>query len=69
MTPVVHVIQTDIRFMDGGKTPWALRVNDLVSQEKYGELISLLAAVYRKKGHKVLVISDRVHFLKRLQGR
>jgi superfamily II DNA or RNA helicase len=52
--------------MDGARTPWALRVNDLVQQEEYGELISLLAATYHRKGHKVLLLSDRVHFLKRV---
>jgi len=67
MKPSVDVIQSDIRFMDGGKTPWALRVNDLVKQEAYGELISVLAAVYRKKGHSVLLLSDRVYFLQRIK--
>jgi superfamily II DNA or RNA helicase len=66
MVPSVDVIQSKIRFMDGARTPWALRVNDLVQQEEYGELISLLAATYHRKGHKVLLLSDRVHFLKRV---
>lgn len=66
MEPRIDIIQSTVRFMDGAKTPWALRVNDLVSQPDYGELVSLLAAIYRKKGHKVLVLADRVNFLKRL---
>jgi superfamily II DNA or RNA helicase len=67
MVPRVDVIKSTIRFMDGAGTPWALRVNDLVIQEDYGELVSLLAATYRSKGHTVLLLSDRVNFLKRLK--
>lgn len=66
MVPTVDIIQSKIRFMDGAKIPWALRVNDLVYQDSYGELIALLAATYRRKGHKVLLLSDRIYFLKRL---
>ena len=67
MEPSVDVIQTKIRFMDGAKIPWANRINDLVSQEEYGKLICFLAAAYRKQGHKVLLLSDRVYFLKRVK--
>jgi len=66
MVPTVDVIQSKVRFMDGAKIPWALRVNDLVAQDSYGELVALLAAAYRKQGHKVLLLSDRVYFLKRI---
>lgn len=67
MTPSIDIIQTDIRFMDGGRIPWATRVNDLVSNDEYGKLVCLLAASYRQKGHKVLLLSDRVGFLKRVK--
>ncbi len=67
MEPTIEVIQTKIRFMDGAKIPWANRVNDLVRQEEYGKLICFLAAAYRKQGHKVLLLSDRVYFLKRVK--
>jgi superfamily II DNA or RNA helicase len=67
MIPSVDVIQTKIQFMDGAKIPWALRINDLVRQEEYGKLICFLAAAYRKQGHKVLLLSDRVYFLKRVK--
>ena len=67
MEPSIDVIQTKIRFMDGVKIPWANRINDLVSQEEYGKLICFLAAAYRKQGHKVLLLSDRVYFLKRIK--
>lgn len=67
MEPRVDIIQTTIRFMDGARIPWANRVNDLVNQNEYGELVSLLAAAYRKQGHYVLLLSDRVNFLKRIE--
>lgn len=67
LEPSVDVIRTKIRFMDGAKIPWANRVNDLVGQEEYGKLVCFLAAAYRRQGHKVLLLSDRVHFLKRIK--
>lgn len=66
MEPAIDIIDTDIRFMDGS-LPWALRVNDLTQQEEYGKLVAMLAAIYKQKGHTVLVLSDRKVFLKRLK--
>ena len=63
LEPEIHVIKSDIRFMDGSRTPWANRVNALTNQEEYRHAVTLLAATYAAKGHKVLVVSDRVHFL------
>ena len=64
MTPTIHLVQSDIRFMDGNKTPWANRVTKLANDEEYRHTIAMLAAAYAAKGHKVLVVSDRVSFLK-----
>ena len=64
MTPTIHLVQSDIRFMDGNKIPWANRVTKLSNDEEYRHTISMLAAAYAAKGHKVLVVSDRVSFLK-----
>lgn len=66
MTPSVDIIKTDVRFPDGAKTPWAIRVNMLCQDEQYQHLIALLAAAYAAKGHKVLVVAQRVQFLKRV---
>ena len=63
MTPEVHTIKTAIRFPDGSSTPWANRVNALTNNEEYRHLIAITAAAYAAKGHKVLIVSDRVHFL------
>ena len=64
MTPTVHIVPSDIRFMDGSRIPWANRVTKLANDEEYRHTISMLAAAYAAKGHKVLVVSDRVSFLK-----
>ena len=64
MPPTIHVLSSDVRFMDGAKTPWANRVNALTNNEEYRHTVAMLAAAYAAKGHKVLVVSDRVHFMK-----
>lgn len=64
MTPIVHIVPSEIRFMDGSRIPWANRVTKLANDEEYRHTISMLAAAYAAKGHKVLVVSDRVSFLK-----
>ena len=64
MVPSVHILHSEIRFMDGAKIPWANRVTALGNNEEYRHTVALTAAAYAAKGHKVLVVSDRVHFLK-----
>jgi len=64
MTPSVNLVHSEIRFMDGAKIPWANRVTKLANDEEYRHTIAMLAAGYAAKGHKVLVVSDRVGFLK-----
>jgi len=64
MVPKVHLVQSEVRFMDGNKTPWANRVTALSTNEEYIHTVAMLAAAYAAKGHKVLVVSDRVQFLK-----
>ena len=64
LIPKVHVIKSDIRFLDGAYTPWAERINHLAYNEEYVHSVSMIAAKYAAQGHKVLVVSDRVAFLK-----
>jgi superfamily II DNA or RNA helicase len=64
MSPVVHILHSEIRFLDGSRIPWANRVTNLASNEEYRHTVAMLAAAYAHKGHKVLVVSDRVAFLK-----
>lgn len=62
MEPVVNIIRSDVRFMDGGMA-WANKVNKLTNDPEYIHLVAMLAAAYAAKGHKVLLVSDRVNFL------
>lgn len=64
MVPTIHLVGTGIRFMDGSNIPWANKVTALANNDEYKHTVSMLAAAYAARGHKVLVVSDRVHFLK-----
>lgn len=64
LTPKIHIYRSEVRFMDGANIPWAKRVNALVSNDEYRHSVALLASAYAARGHKVLVVSDRVQFLK-----
>lgn len=64
MVPSIDIVRSEVRFLDGARTPWANRVTALSNNEEYRHLVSMLAAGYAAKGHKVLVVSDRVHFLR-----
>lgn len=71
MTPIIDIIESEIRFLDGARIPWANRINHLVQQEQYVHSVAMIASAYATKGHKVLVVSDRVSLLKtcaRLSG-
>ncbi len=63
LTPRVDIIHSGIRFMDGN-VDWATRINALAYDWEYQNTMSMLAATYAAKGHKVLLVADRVDFLK-----
>ena len=64
MMPKIHILPMDIRFMDGNSIPWANRINELAYNPEYQHSVAMTASSYAAKGHKVLVVSDRVDFLK-----
>ena len=64
MTPKIDILKLPIRFMDGSAIPWANRVNELAYNPEYQNSIAMTASAYAARGHKVLVVSDRVDFLK-----
>lgn len=64
MTPKIDVIYSEVRFLDGQNIPWANKVTHLSFQEEYVHSIAMIASNYAARGHKVLVVSDRVEFLK-----
>ena len=67
MKPKIDVLPLEIRFMDGNSIPWANRINELAYNPEYQNSIAMTASAYAAKGHKVLVVSDRVDFLKNCQ--
>ena len=64
MTPKVDKIHSEIRFLDGCSIPWAKKINELAYNDEYQHTIAMIASAYAAKGHKVLVVADRVEFLK-----
>lgn len=61
LVPEVHIINSTIQFPTGHH--WANRVTQLANNEEYRHTVSMIAAAYAKRGHKVLLVSDRVSFL------
>ena len=66
LVPIVNILKSGIRFPDGHNIPWASRINTIAYDWEYQNMIGVLAAGYAAKGHKVLVVSDRVDFLKQV---
>ena len=64
MTPKVDKIHSEIRFLDGGSIPWAKKINELAYNDEYQHTVAMIESAYAAKGHKVLVVADRVEFLK-----
>lgn len=60
MTPKVKIVKTDIKL---GPGDWATKITNLHEDPEYVELITIIAATQMAKGHKVLVVADRVEFL------
>jgi superfamily II DNA or RNA helicase len=61
MMPEVDVINSGIALPEA--SGWALRVNALMLDPSYVNLVMTLADRYVDQGHKVLVIADRIDFL------
>lgn len=62
MTPMVQVVKTGISLPAG--EPWVKKINALLYDPFYQGMIAALAKGQIAKGHKVLIIADRVEFLK-----
>lgn len=63
MTPTVDVINSGVAFSNTNAS-WAEKVNVLKESYLYKNLVVRLADHYASLGHKVLIVSDRVEFLK-----
>ena len=63
LDPIIHMYKTEIKFSSNSMIPWARRVNELMENPNYRELVYGLTKAYADKGYKVLVVADRVEFL------
>lgn len=61
MIPSVRVVKTGISLSPGD--PWVEKINKLLYDPEYQMFIAKTAQFYMSKGHKVLVVADRVEFL------
>jgi superfamily II DNA or RNA helicase len=64
MVPEVHVINSGIYFSDSSGASWAEKINVLKESYLYKDLVVALADKYASEGHKVIIVSDRVDFLR-----
>jgi len=64
--PLVLIYKTDLRIPGNHLMPWANRINALVKSPSYEQMILKFTKAQAERGHKVLVVSDRVEFLHNL---
>ena len=64
MVPRVQVLSTNIFLPQGDN--WSARVTELLDNQDYIELIAAVASTKADIGHKVLVLSDRLKFQRKL---
>lgn len=64
MTPRVDVIHTGIGFSDFSSAPWAEKITVLKESYLYRDLVVAVADKYAREGHSVVIVSERVEFLK-----
>lgn len=68
MDPLIVVYKSNIRIPGNHLIPWANRVNELVSRQDYKQTVKKLAVAQAERGHRVLVVSDRIKFLEDLSS-
>lgn len=64
MTPEVHIVESGIHFSDYSGASWAEKINVLKESSLYRNLVVALADKYANEGHKVVIVSERVEFLR-----
>jgi|19_taG_2_1085344.scaffolds.fasta_scaffold00062_60 hypothetical protein len=69
MEPEVLMVNTGITLNSNMMIPWATKINELVNNPAFLELVSDLSFSYSEAGYKVLTLSDRTEFLERLYDR
>ncbi len=67
LNPRIGVIKTGRRLKPG--VGWVDKINDLHTDPDYIDFVASVARVQMSKGHKVLVVADRVEFLRLVHDR
>jgi superfamily II DNA or RNA helicase len=67
MKPEIHIYELPIKFPGNAMTPWAVRLNEFYEDPSYYKFVSEITQAYVAKGHKGLVVADRVAFLDKLE--
>jgi superfamily II DNA or RNA helicase len=62
--PTIHLYPSGVSLPGNGNTPWADRVTELTQNDMYKKEILALISLYVRLGHKVILVSDRVEFLR-----
>jgi superfamily II DNA or RNA helicase len=65
LKPVVRIVRSGITLKPGAT--WVEKINDLCENERYVKFISEIAQLEILNGHSVLIIADRVEFLRRVK--
>lgn len=62
--PTIHFYDTGIEISGNQMIPWANKVNAVMENPVYRKTVLALTNCYIQLGHKVIVVSDRIEFLK-----
>lgn len=65
MVPKVQIIKTGVALSPGD--PWTMKINKLLYDPDYQDLIAKITQMKLDEGHKVLIIADRVEFLQKVK--
>lgn len=64
MTPVVKILKSNLVLKPGAT--WTEKITDLVNNDGYTRFIAATALAQMEQGHSVLVVADRVEFLRKI---
>lgn len=66
LDPLILIYKSDIKIPGNHLMPWANRINALTRLSSYKNTVKRFANAQAERGHKVLIVSDRVDFLHEL---
>lgn len=64
LTPVIKLVKTNITLKKD--STWVEKISELVQDEDYIHLVTATAQIQMSKGHCVLIVADRVDFLRKI---